>query len=112
MTDHTHEGEALAPSARFGLGRTVITPGAMEALAREGGHWRMNAAVYLARHQDGDWGDVSPENARENDLSVREGFRIVSSYATGGASEAPGVRFWIFTEADRSSTCILLPDEY
>ena len=110
MTDRTPEGEALAPSARFDLGRTVITPGAIKALARDGGDWRMNAALYLARHQDGDWGDVSPEDARENEISVCEGFRIVSSYATAG--DNPGVRFWIITEADRSSTCILLPEEY
>ncbi len=110
MTDHNPEGQAPAPSARFDLGLTVATPGAIEALAGEGGDWRMNAAAYLARHQDGDWGDVPPEDARENELSVREGLRIVSSYATGGAN--PGVRFWIVTEADRSSTCILLPEEY
>jgi len=112
MTEHTPKGEALAPSACFDLGRTVATPGAIEALAREGGDWRFNAAVYLARHQDGDWGDVPSVDARENEFSVlaKPGFRIVSSYATAG--DNPSVRLWIITEADRSSTCILLPDEY
>lgn len=61
----------------------------------------------LSRHVRGDWGDVPPEDARENALSVREGFRILSSYETAG-----GERVWIISEADRSSTCILLPSEY
>ena len=66
----------------------------------------MSAAVYLVRHQGGDWGDVPPEDARENELSVREGFRVQSSY------EVAGERIWVITEADRSSTCILLLEEY
>lgn len=93
-------------AARFPLGSCVATPGAIRTLERGGGDWRMNAAAYLARHQDGDWGDVPPEDARENELSVREGFRILSSY------EVSERRLWIITEADRSSTCILLPEEY
>ena len=104
MTDHAPQ-EEVPTTPRFDLGLTVATPGAIEALAREGGDWRFNAAVYLARHQDGDWGDVPPEDARENELSVREGFRVVSSY------EVAGERVWIITEADRSSTCILLPED-
>ena len=63
--------------------------------------------VFLARHVAGDWGDVPDEDAAENELSVREGFRVLSSYAT-----AAGVRLWVITEADRSSTCLLLPEEY
>lgn len=93
-------------SARFPLGACVATPGAIRALSEGGGDWRFNTAPLLARHQDGDWGDVPPEDARENELSVREGFRIVSSYTVGGE------RVWIITEANRSSTCILLPEEY
>jgi len=58
-----------------------------------------------ARHQNGDWGVVPPADAKENDLSVTHGFRIISSYAVGRAGE----RVWIITEADRSSTCILFP---
>lgn len=91
---------------RFNLGSCVATPGAIRLLSTGGGDWRTNAAVYLARHQDGDWGDVPPGDARENELSVSEGFRVISSY------EVAGKRIWIITEADRSSTCILLPEEY
>ncbi len=91
-------------AALFSLGRLVATPGALALLADAG----ENPAVLLDRHQTGDWGDVPPEDARENELFVREGFRIVSSYPVGSG----GAKVWIITEADRSSTCILLPEEY
>lgn len=90
----------------FGLGAVAATPGAAEVLGREGGSWRLNAAPLLARHQEGDWGDVPPEDARENSRSAEHGWRVVSSY------EVAGERLWIITEADRSSTCLLLPNEY
>ncbi len=64
----------------------------------------------MPRHAGGDWGEVPPEDARENELSVHEGFRVLSSYPVG--SEARGGRVWIITEADHSSTCLLLPSEY
>jgi hypothetical protein len=54
-----------------------------------------------------DWGDLSDEDVRENELSLKEGFRLLSTYRT-----AKGQKLWIITEADRSSTTILLPDEY
>ena len=62
---------------------------------------------YLARHVRGDWGEIPDEDRQENELSLREGFRILSSYST-----RLGVRLWVITEADRSSTCVLLPEEY
>jgi hypothetical protein len=68
----------------------------------------LNAAPLLARHQDGDWGEVPPEDARENERSVREGLRVLSSYPVGD----DGAQVWIITEHDRSSTCILLPEDY
>lgn len=88
---------------RFPLGQTVATPGALEALERS----NQLPAVFLSRHVTGDWGEVPPEDARENELSVEKGFRILSAYRTG-----LGARIWVITEADRSSTCILLPEEY
>lgn len=109
MTDHTCT-EAPADGPLFPLGQTVATPGAVEVLAAEGGDWRFNAAVYLARHQDGDWGDIPHEDAAENRRSVRQGWRVLSSYPVGAVEL--GARIWIITEADRSSTCILLPEEY
>jgi len=60
----------------------------------------------VQRHMSGDWGDLSAEDKAENELSLREGFRILSAY------ELEGQRYWIITEADRSVTTILLPQEY
>ena len=85
------------------LGRVVVTPGAMAAL-REAGvvPWEL-----LARHARGDWGEVPPEDARENELSLKHGFRVLSSYPL-----STGETLWILTEGDRSSTCLLKPSEY
>jgi hypothetical protein len=89
-------------SARFPLGQIVATPAALDACGEAG----ISPAALLARHVAGDWGDVSPADARENELSVRRGFRILSSYAAGDE------RLWIITEADRSRTTLLLREEY
>jgi hypothetical protein len=80
------------PNINFPLGQVVATPGALEAL-REAGDEPM---MYLIRHQTGDWGDVPEEDAKENELSVREGFRILSVYTL-----STGVMIWIITEGDR-----------
>ncbi len=88
----------------FPLGCVVATPCALALLADAGA----DAAELLGRHVRGDWGEVPPEDARENELSVLRGFRIISSYPIGAAGE----RVWVITEADRSSTCLLLPCEY
>lgn len=89
-------------SVRFPLGQTVATPGALEILKTTG----TSPLLLLARHQSGDWGNVPPEDATENELSVEQGFRILSSYRIGQE------RLWVITEADRSVTTILRPDEY
>lgn len=92
---------------KFKLGDIVATPGAIEAFSKVGtGLWQLEMLPYLARHQSGDWGNVPPEDARENELSVREGYRIMSSY------EVDDQRVWVITEADRSVTTFLLPEEY
>ncbi len=61
---------------------------------------------YLARHAAADWGELCPHDRRENELSVKHGWRVLSSYPVGGR------RVWVITEADRSVTTILLPEEY
>ena len=91
------------PRRTFARGRIVMTLGAAAAFAATG----ERPFLFLARHQQGDWGDVNPEDATENDFSVAHGFRILSAYAL-----KDGTRIWILTEADRSATTILLPDEY
>lgn len=90
--------------ALFALGRVVATPGALEVMSNTS----TDALALLSRHVRGDWGQVPPEDARENELSIRGGFRIISSYPLG----EDGGKVWVITEADRSSTCILLPEEY
>lgn len=93
----------LTTFPRFLLGRTYITPGAQEALTLAG----QTGIEFLRRHMSGDFGELSAEDARENELSVRKGFRVLSAYRT-----AKGERLWIITEADRSSTTMLLLTEY
>jgi hypothetical protein len=85
------------------LGATYLTTGALEALTESG----QSACDFLNRHIAGDWGEVGKADWKENDFSVTEGFRILSAYRT-----AKGEKIWIITEADRSSTTLLLPEEY
>ena len=89
--------------ARFPLGETLITAGAQEALDIAG----QTAIPFLRRHISCDWGEVSEDDAQENEISLREGFRLLSAYRT-----SKGQKIWIITEADRSATTILLPSEY
>ena len=91
---------------RFPLGRVVATPGALDALAAAG----RTPAEFLDRHAAGDWGDLGDADRRENALSLRQGFRLFSVYRYDPAD--PEAKVWIITEADRSSTCVLLPSEY
>ena len=84
------------------LGRVLATPGALKVLSDAG----EDPSGYLARHASGDWGEVPPEDARENERSLEHGRRLLSSYPAGEA------RVWVITEADRSITTILLPEEY
>ena len=83
----------------FPLGRILATPGALDL--------GVNFFPYLRRHQCGDWGDLDAEDKAENNFSVENGLRILSAYHT-----LDGIKFWIITEADRSATTILLPDEH
>jgi len=89
--------------SKFPLGRIVATPGALAALQAAG----QNPHEFLARHTQGDWGDVPEEDRQENELSLREGFRLLSAYHT-----RLGEKIWIISEADRSATTLLLPSEY
>jgi hypothetical protein len=89
--------------APFSLGRLVATPGALHALETTG----QNPHEFVRRHASGDWGDLDEEDRKENELSVQNGFRILSAYHLND-----GTKIWIITEADRSSTTLLLPEEY
>jgi hypothetical protein len=87
-------------AGRFPLGQLVITREAAGRLTPD------EIADGIVRHARGDWGDISPADAAENELALREGFRLLSAYGRGEH------RFWVITEADRSATTILLPEDY
>ena len=87
----------------FDLGQLVATPGALAALEKTG----QNAMDLLSRHVRGDWGELAKEDREENNLSLEKGFRLLSSYRT-----TAGDKIWVITEADRSVTTLLLPEEY
>jgi hypothetical protein len=88
--------------APFLLGRVVATPGALQLLEEVG----EDPLPYLARHASGDWGELDSQDRRENERSLKNGWRVLSSYPVGEKT------LWIITEADRSVTTILLPEEY
>jgi hypothetical protein len=96
MSNHTP-----ASSARFSLGTVVATPGVLETISRR------ELMEALQRHAQGDWGDVDEHDRRQNEQALREELRLFSVY-----HGADGEKFWVITEADRSSTTILLPSEY
>jgi hypothetical protein len=83
------------------LGRVVATPGALELL-KEG---KRHPFDLLARHATGDWGELCAFDRRQNEIALREGLRVLSSYETTAG------RVWVITEADRSVTTVLLPEE-
>ena len=89
--------------AKFPLGQVVPTPGVLAAFARTG----QSPHEFLGRHASGDWGNVGHHDRQENEFSLQHGLRILSAYTL-----ADGTRIWIITEADRSATPLLLPEEY
>ncbi|WP_038115620.1 hypothetical protein [Variovorax atrisoli] len=108
---------------RFDLGRIVATPGALELMQRTDTH----PLTLLARHVSGDWGECCPEDAQTNEDALVHGSRVMSVYrlplrsASEGSENAEQAstqqdvgddRIWLITEADRSVTTLLLPEEY
>ena len=89
-------------SPLFALGQIVATPGALAALESA----KQQPTYFLARHANGDWGEVDQSDVAENEYSMVHGFRLLSSYQTDG-----GERLWVITEADRSASTLLLPEE-
>lgn len=88
-------------SPKFKLGQTVATPALLAAVDQA------DITAALFRHERGDWGQVSPADREQNELALTGGARLMSVYTS-----AKGTTFWVITEADRSSTCVLLPSEY
>jgi hypothetical protein len=89
-------------TAPLPLGKVVATPGALKLLSEMG----EDLFGYIARHATGDWGDLCAFDRRQNEIALRDGYRVFSSY------DVSAERVWVITEADRSVTTILLPEEY
>ena len=89
------------PIAKFRLGKIVSTPNALDQLTQE------DILLAIGRHQAGDWGDVSEEDRAANERALIKGTRLWSVYHAGN-----GVKFWLITEADRSYTTVLVPEDY
>ena len=90
----------------FKIGRLLMTREVNDLVA-ERTDFAKFVTESLARYRRGDWGNLGDEDKNENELSLKEGFRLLSAYESG---ELP--KIWIITEADRSATTILFPDEY
>ena len=87
----------------FKMGKLVATSGAIAFCDKHS----INIISLVRRHLRGDWGDLDAEDKASNDEAVQtEDARILSMYQFRQG------KIWIITEADRSSTCVLLPDEY
>jgi hypothetical protein len=91
------------PDSKFPLGRILATPGALEVLGECG----QQASEFFSRHAAGDWGDIHPEDIGLNEQALLHGSRLMSVYQTND-----GTKVWLITEADRSATTLLLPEEY
>ena len=88
---------------RFSPGQTVITPAALDAMLSADQH----PGDFLTRHLNGDWGELCEDDKAENQTALECDLRLMSAYRTSA-----GQKLWIITEADRSVTTILLPEEY
>ena len=87
----------------FLLGTLVATPGALATLKQ----LALSPLDFVFRHRQGDWGDLDEHDIKANRDALHHGTRLLSSYELGG-----GKKLWVITEADRSSTTLLLPEEY
>lgn len=87
----------------FSFGQVAATPGVLEALEAAGDY----PYLFLLRHVTGDWGELDAHDKQANEHALQHGSRLLSAYLT-----SHGVKFWIITEADRSATTLLLPEEY
>ena len=96
----------IAKASKFPLGQVVMTTGVNDEVA-ENQSFAKFVLQSLSRHAQGDWGALGKEDRQENELSLVEGYRLLSAYEQEGLP-----KIWVITEHDRSVTTILFPDEY
>ena len=103
--NHPQTGEWLpllcSVIAKFRVGRIVATPNALSRLTHD------EILIAIGRHQAGDWGNVDEHDRCENETSLIQGLRLMSVYHS-----TDGTTFWVITEADRSATTVLMPEDY
>ena len=87
----------------FPAGQIVATPGGLALLEQA----NKSPLEFLYRHLRGDWGDLCQDDKTENELSLKYGLRLMSSYRVTETE-----KLWVITEADRSVITLLLPSEY
>lgn len=92
--------------SKFALGQLVMTRGVNDLVAEDAGFSKFCLAS-IGRHAAGDWGNLDDEDKKENDFSVNKRLRLLSAYKRKGLP-----KIWIITEADRSATTILFPEDY
>ena len=91
-------------ASKFSLGTMLATPGALDALRKS----KESPQTFIQRHASGDWGEeLCSEDRQLNEQALLDGDRLLSAYKT-----ALGSKLWVITEADRSATTVLLPEEY
>lgn len=93
--------DADKPRARFPLGQIVATPNALTQIPNE------EIMSALSRHVRGDWGTLDPDDLNANECALQQGGRLLSAYRS-----RRNIKFWIITEADRTVTTVLLPEDY
>jgi hypothetical protein len=87
----------------FALGVVCATPAALEVLHT----WNFTFTDLVTRHVTGDWGKISAEDTARNEMALTHGGRLLSVYLLPDQTV-----IWVITEADRSATTLLLPEEY
>lgn len=96
----------MSDKPKFLSGHMIVTNNVYDLMNRDdtfGDH----ISDCIGRHMKGDWGDVGKADAHENEISLKKGWRLLSSYVSEGFP-----KIWIITEADRSVTTVLFPEEY
>ena len=88
-------------AAKFKMGMLVSTPNALDSLNQQ------DIQTSIGRHMSGDWGELDAHDRAENEYALTRRLRLFSVY-----EDRKGIKFWIITEADRSVTTVLLPEDY